>query len=91
MHAPIYSASGSNSLDNQSTTAANTGYATNYGGLHCIDVYGGGDYEGNVSHTTRSNCLFDNGELTFSGRNYDWGFGNNRGHIYGSLNAHLIG
>ena len=25
-----------------------------------------------------------------SGRNYDWGFGNNRGHIYGSLNAHLI-
>lgn len=91
MHAPIYSAGGSNSLNNQSTNSANNGYATDYGGLHCIDVFGSGDYEGNVSHTTRSACLFDNGELTHSGRNYDWGFGNNRGHIYGSLNAHLIG
>ena len=56
-----------------------------------VFIHSTGDYEGNISHTVRSACLFDNGELTHSGRNYDWGFGNNRGHIYGFLNAHLIG
>ena len=62
-----------------------------WGGAHCIDVHSTGDYEGNTSHNTRGAVLMDNGELVHSGRGYDWGYGNNRGHIYGTVNAHLIG
>jgi len=62
-----------------------------WGGAHCIDVHHTGDYEGNISHNTRSAHLYDNGELTHAGRNYDWGFGQNRSHIWGSVNGHLLG
>jgi len=66
-------------------------YKHDWGGVHAIDVHSTGDYEGNVSHMTRSNALFDNGELVHSGRGYDWGYGNNRGNVYGSVNGHLFG
>ena len=56
-----------------------------------VDVHSTGDYEGNTSHNTRGAVLMDNGELVHSGRGYDWGYGNNRGHVYGTVNAHLIG
>lgn len=92
MHAPFYSAGGSNSFNNESSSTTAEAYGAKYsGGAQCIDIHSTGDYEGNVSHVVRSSCLFDNGEMTHSGRNYDWGFANNRGHIYGSVNAHLIG
>ena len=62
-----------------------------WGGAHCIDIHHTGDYEGNISHTARSAHLYDNGELTHAGRDYDWGFGQNRSHIWGAVNGHLLG
>ena len=62
-----------------------------WGGAHCIDIHHTGDYEGNISHTARSAHLYDNGELTHAGRDYDWGFARNRSHIYGAVNGHLLG
>ena len=35
--------------------------------------------------------LFDNGELTGRGRNYDWGAAINMGNIWGSIHHHGAG
>jgi len=59
-----------------------------WGGSVCIDISATGDYDGNSSHVVRSQTLFDNGEMMNSGRNYDWGFGNYRGNIYGTVPCH---
>ncbi len=95
LHCSFYSAGGSNAADNTSTSSTyskgpgNAAFAS--GGATCIDIWGTGDYDGSSSHTPWSMTLFDNGELTGRGRNYDWGAAINMGHIWGSIHHHGAG
>ena len=95
LHAPFYSAGGSNPVDNTSSSStvskgpSNT--AVDCGGATCIDIWATGDYDSSSGHTPWSMTLFDNGELTGRGRNYDWGAASYMGNIWGSIHHHGVG
>jgi YD repeat-containing protein len=95
LHAPFYSAGGSNAADNTSTSSTVSKGPSNAvfdsGGATCIDIWATGDYDGNSGHTPWSMTLFDNGELTGRGRNYDWGAAYYMGNIWGSIHHHGAG
>ena len=95
LHCSFYSAGGSNPADNTSTSSTYSkgpgNAAFDCGGATCIDIWATGDYDGSSSHTPWSMTLFDNGELTGRGRNYDWGAAINMGHIWGSIHHHGAG
>ena len=60
-------------------------------GATCIDIWQTGDYDGSSGHTPWSVTLFDNGELTGGGRDYDWSAATYMGPIWGSIHHHGIG
>lgn len=95
LHAPFYSAGGSNPVDNTSSSSTVSKGPSNISvdcaGVTCIDIWATGDYDGSSSHTPWSMTLFDNGELTGRGRNYDWGAASNMGNIWGSIHHHGAG
>ena len=95
LHAPFYSAGGSNPVDNTSSSSTVSKGPSNISvdcaGVTCIDIWATGDYDGSSSHTPWSMTLFDNGELTGRGRNYDWGAASNMGNIWGSIHHHGVG
>ena len=95
LHAPFYSAGGSNPADNTSTSSTYSKGQSNTvfdcGGATCIDIWATGDYDSSSGHTPWSMTLFDNGELTGRGRNYDWGAASYMGNIWGSIHHHGVG
>ena len=95
LHAPFYSAGGSNPVDNTSSSSTvskgPSNVAVDCGGATCIDIWATGDYDSSSGHTPWSMTLFDNGELTGRGRNYDWGAASYMGNIWGSIHHHGVG
>ena len=95
LHAPFYSAGGSNPVDNTSSSSTVSKGPSNVvvdcGGATCIDIWATGDYDSSSGHTPWSMTLFDNGELTGRGRNYDWGAASYMGNIWGSIHHHGVG
>ena len=95
LHAPFYSAGGSNPVDNTSSSSTVSKGPSNVvvdcGGATCIDIWATGDYDSSSGHTPWSMTLFDNGELTGRGRNYDWGAASYMGNIWGSIHHHGAG
>ena len=95
MHAPFYSAGGSNPADNTSSSSTMSKGPSNVAfdsaGATCIDIWATGDYDSSSNHTPWSMTLFDNGELTGGGRNYDWGAASYMGNIWGSIHHHGVG
>ena len=95
LHAPFFSAGGSNPVDNtssSSTVSKGPGNAVvDCRGATCIDIWQTGDYDGSSGHTPWSVTLFDNGELTGGGRDYDWSAASYMGPVWGSVHHHGIG
>ena len=95
LHAPFYSAGGSTPADNTSTSSTvskgPSNVAFDCGGATCIDIWATGDYDSSSGHTPWSMTLFNNGELTGRGRNYDWGAATYMGNIWGSIHHHAVG
>ena len=95
LHASFYSAGGSNAADNtsaDSTVSKGPGNTSiDSRGATCIDIWSTGDYDGSSGHTPWSVTLFDNGELTGRGRDYDWGAASYMGSIWGAIHHHGYG
>ena len=70
---------------------SNTGLGVSFSGAKCIDIHMLGDYDGSSGHVNNSFTMFDNGELLYRGRNYDWGSFSYRGDCYGSSHMHNFG